>query len=258
MFTVTPIPAFNDNYIWALTRASAGNKAVVVDPGDATPVMTWLQENQLELDAILITHHHADHTGGVAQLVSAFDVPVYGPKDSPFAGISQPLSQGDEIDIIGLGLTIQAVPAHTRDHISFFQPQGTPQLFCGDTLFLAGCGRLFEGTAKQMLDAMHYFASLPDATEVYCTHEYSLANLSFAACVEPENTDITSTRERCHKLRENNQPTLPSTIAQEKLINPYMRTQVQAVINSAEHFSGNALSSDVEVLAALREWKNQF
>ncbi len=258
MFTVTPIPAFNDNYIWALTRDTASGKAVVVDPGDAVPVIQWLNANKLDLDAILITHHHADHTGGVAQLKQQYDVKVYGPADSPFPGITHPLRQNDQIQILGQTLSIQEVPAHTRDHISYYQPDGTPQLFCGDTLFLAGCGRLFEGTAKQMLNAMHYFATLPDTTEVYCTHEYSLANLNFAATVEPGNTDITHTRERCYQLREAGKPTLPSFIGQEKAINPFMRTTEAEVKASAEHFGGTALHSEVEVLAALREWKNQF
>ncbi len=258
MFTVTPIPAFNDNYIWALTHNAASGKAVVVDPGDAAPVIEWLNANQLQLDAILITHHHADHTGGVGQLKSKYDVPVYGPENSPFPGITHPLSQGDQIRVLGLDLDIQEVPAHTLDHISYFQPESTPQLFCGDTLFLAGCGRLFEGTAKQMLNAMHYFAALPDNTEVYCTHEYSLANLNFAATVEPGNSDIVRTREHCHQLREEGRPTLPSSIAQEKAINPFMRTSAAEVRESAEHFGGTALHTEVEILAALREWKNQF
>lgn len=258
MFTVTPIPAFSDNYIWALTEQTAPDRAVVVDPGDAAPVLEWLTSHQLKLDAILITHHHADHTGGVANLLKQFDIPVYGPDSSPFDGITHPLKQGDTLELLGLTLHIQAVPAHTRDHISYFQPEGSGQLFCGDTLFLAGCGRLFEGTARQMLDAMKYFAGLPDTTEVYCTHEYSLSNLRFAATVEPKNQAITAVQENCHSLRNADKPTLPSTIGQEKTINPFMRTAQDAVAASAEHFSGNALNSEVEVMAALREWKNQF
>jgi len=258
MFTVTPIPAFNDNYIWALTHEDSPGLAVVVDPGDAAPVKAWLEQEQLKLASILITHHHNDHTGGACELAELFNAPVYGPEHSPFNGITHTLQQGQQIEVLGLTLSIQAVPGHTRDHISYFQAEHTPQLFCGDTLFLAGCGRLFEGTARQMLDAMHYFASLPDATLVYCTHEYSLANLGFAAHVEPENTAIRDTRERCHQLRDAGKPTLPSTIALEKSINPFMRTAAPEVAAAAEQFSGNALDSEVEILAALREWKNQF
>ena len=258
MFIVTAIPAFNDNYIWALSTHAQPDAVIVVDPGDAAPVLEWLQREQRSLHAILITHHHNDHTGGVAELSAYADVPVYGPHNSPFKGITHPLAAGDTLELLGQQLNIQAVPAHTRDHISYFQPAGTAQLFCGDTLFLAGCGRLFEGSAKEMLSAMQYFSSLPDTTEVYCTHEYSLANLAFAASVEPENTDIRRVHQHCHELRSQGLPTLPSTIAQEKLINPFMRTQVNTVVLAAEHFCGAALRSEVEVLAALREWKNQF
>lgn len=258
MLTVTPIPAFNDNYIWALTTTSDPLSAVVVDPGDAAPVMQWLEQEKRTLQAILITHHHNDHTGGVKTLNERFQIATYGPENSPFDGITHPLSSGDNIELLGHRLIVHAVPAHTRDHISYLQPDSTPQLFCGDTLFLAGCGRLFEGTAKQMLAAMQYFASLPDSTQVYCTHEYSLANLAFAASVEPDNADIQQTHQRCHQLRQAGQPTLPSTIGQEKRINPFMRTQVDSVIRSAELFCGSPLHSEVEVLATLREWKNRF
>ncbi len=258
MFTVTPIPAFNDNYIWALTSTADPEFAVVVDPGDAAPVQQWLAQTQKKLKAILITHHHNDHTGGVKALRAQFDIPAYGPANSPFEGVTHPLRNGDSIELLGHTLKIHEVPAHTRDHISYLQPDTTPQLFCGDTLFLAGCGRLFEGTARQMLTAMQYFSTLSDNTEVYCTHEYSLANLAFAASVEPDNIDIQQTRQHCHQLRQANNPTLPSTIGQEKRINPFMRTGEASVVRTAEHFCGSPLHTEVEVLAALREWKNQF
>ncbi|GAA0784771.1 hydroxyacylglutathione hydrolase [Marinobacterium sediminicola] len=258
MFIVTPIPAFNDNYIWALTTEADLESVVVVDPGDAEPVQQWLTKEHRTLKGILVTHHHNDHTGGVKLLREQFDVAVYGPANSPFDGITHPMKTGDRIVLLDHELIIHEVPAHTRDHISFLQPNTTPQLFCGDTLFLAGCGRLFEGTARQMLTAMQYFSSLSDDTEVYCTHEYSLANLAFAAHVEPGNTDIQEARQTCHQLRLNNQPTLPSSIGQEKRINPFMRTDHPSVASAAEHFCGNPLHSEVEVLAALREWKNQF
>ncbi len=258
MFIATPIPAFNDNYIWALTTAADPDTAIVVDPGDAAPVQQWLAQEHKTLQAILITHHHKDHTGGARALHEQHNVPVYGPANSPFDGITHTLKTGDSIELLGQILNVHEVPAHTRDHISYLHPDTTPQLFCGDTLFLAGCGRLFEGTPKQMLTAMQYFGSLADNTEVYCTHEYSLANLAFAASVEPENTDIQQTRLHCHRLRQANKPTLPSSIGQEKRINPFMRTGEINVVRAAEHFCGNPLHSAVEVLAALREWKNQF
>jgi hydroxyacylglutathione hydrolase len=257
MFKVTPIPAFNDNYIWTL-QGDSPDRVAVVDPGDAAPVLAWLEQNDATLEAILVTHHHQDHTGGVDTLRERFEVPVYGPLSSPFEGITAPLRHNSEIRLLGHRLQIRAVPGHTLDHISYFQPDEGPQLFCGDTLFLAGCGRLFEGSAKQMLEAMQYFASLPDHTEVYCTHEYSLANLAFAAAVEPDNSDIAQVRAACEQQREQDLPTLPSTIAQEKRINPFMRTAVAGVRTAAENHIGSLLDSEVEVMAALRKWKNHF
>lgn len=257
MFTVTPIPAFNDNYIWAL-RGDQEDRVALVDPGDAAPVLAWLEQQGMTLDAILITHHHQDHTGGVEALRARFEIPVYGPLESPFEGITAPLRHNSELRLLGQRLQIHAVPGHTRDHIAYFQPDDQPQLFCGDTLFLAGCGRLFEGTARQMLEAMHYFASLPESTEVYCAHEYSLSNLAFAAAVEPDNEAIEQVRRQCETRRAQHQPTLPSSIGQEKRINPFMRTREEAVIFSAEQHIGNRLTSEVEVLAALRKWKNRF
>lgn len=277
MFTVTPIPAFTDNYIWAIsipteTGASAklndckqqnspmnhADLVAVVDPGDADAVESFLDKNKLSLAAILITHHHNDHTGGVKTLVNKHNVPVYGPKGSPFDGITHPLKSNEEIQLFGNTLTIQEIPGHTLDHISYFSQSSIPQLFCGDTLFLAGCGRLFEGTAKQMLDAMNYFKGLPQSTEVYCTHEYSLANLDFAAAVEPNNTAVQEAIMNCNQLRSKNCPTLPTSISTEQLINPFMRTTQADVINAASKFSAKQLDSEVEVFAAIREWKNQF
>lgn len=257
MFKVVPIPAFDDNYIWAI-HSPDGKQIAVVDPGSADAVSDYLKRSATRLAAILITHHHQDHTGGVAQLVSEFEVPVYGPADSPFRGITKPLRDADSLRLFGSQFTVKAVPAHTLDHIAYLVSDSTPQLFCGDTLFLAGCGRLFEGSAAQMLAAMNYFKSLPDETEVYCTHEYSLANLRFAQAVEPNNPQIQATMERCGKLREQNQPTLPSQIAVERAINPYMRVNQPEVRKQAEQFSGQTLESDVSVLAAVREWKNSF
>ncbi|TCK08862.1 hydroxyacylglutathione hydrolase [Marinobacterium mangrovicola] len=257
MFSVTPIPAFQDNYIWALA-GSTPDEIAVVDPGDAAPVFAYLKENNLRLAAILITHHHPDHTGGVADLQAAGEVPVYGPASSPFKGITEPLNDNSEISLLGETLKIGAVPAHTLDHISYFQPNNQPQLFCGDTLFLAGCGRLFEGTAEQLHAAMSYFKSLPTDTQVFCTHEYSLANLRFAAAVEPDNADIHAVTENAKKLRENGRPTLPSDLAQELKINPFMRSSEKPVAAAAEKHAGKPLTSETEILASLRQWKDNF
>lgn len=257
MLNVTPIPAFNDNYIWAITIAGS-TRVAVVDPGDAVPVEDYLSRHALELCAILVTHHHQDHTGGIDALVARYDVPVYGPAQSPFKGVTHPLHDGDSLELFGHTLEIKQIPGHTLDHISYFSPSDTPQIFCGDTLFLAGCGRIFEGTAQQMYAAMRYFLSLPDATEVYCTHEYSLANLAFAKAVEPDNAAITQVTEQCQALRDNAKPTLPTTIAQERRINPFLRSDQPDVIAAAQKFCGRDLGSEAEVFAATREWKNQF
>ena len=257
MLNVTPIPAFEDNYIWAIHAPETAN-IFVVDPGEAEPVEAYLNEHELNLAGILITHHHGDHTGGVAALTAEREIPVYGPAESPFDGITDPLNNDSVLEIFGLPVDIYEVPGHTLDHISYLFDGVTPQLFCGDTLFLAGCGRLFEGTAEQMLAAMHYFRGLSDTTLVYCTHEYSLANLAFAIAVEPENNDIINCMETCRELRENNQVTLPSNIQQEKRINPYMRTDQPTVISAAINYDSQAQTSETAVLAALREWKNNF
>ncbi|MGB0467775.1 MAG: hydroxyacylglutathione hydrolase [Pontibacterium sp.] len=257
MFKVTPIPAFQDNYIWAIS-IEGSNQVVVVDPGDNLPVEHYLQQHHLHLNAILVTHHHYDHTDGIAPLVAKYSVPVYGPANTPFTGITIALNDHDQIELLGHQLQVRTVPGHTLDHIAYFSPGEQPQLFCGDTLFLAGCGRLFEGTAAQMLTAMNYFKSLPDNTAVYCTHEYSLANLQFASAVEPDSKAIQKTTAQCNNLRENNKPTLPTSIAQERLINPFMRTTEPEVITSAIRFAGHPLDSELDVFTAVREWKNQF
>lgn len=256
MLTIQPLPAFNDNYIWVI-EDSASDQIAVVDPGDARVVEQYLKNSSKTLSAILITHHHADHTGGVKSLVEQYKLPVYGPHHSPFKGITHPLKDGDCVKLFGSSFAVKAVPAHTLDHLAYYDSnQGL--LFCGDTLFMAGCGRLFEGNAQQMQNAMDYFASLRDDTKVYCTHEYSLANLAFANAAEPENTVISSTTQHCQALRLSHQPTLPSTIALEKKINPYMRTRCESIIKNAETYSGRKLTSASEVLGVLREWKNSF
>lgn len=257
MFEVHPLPAFNDNYIWVLSRP--GSKGVaVIDPGDAAPVARYLSAKGLTLEAILVTHHHPDHTGGVEELAAASGAAVYGPAGSPFTRLDQSLSDGQQIQILGQPLEIKAVPGHTLDHISYFHPDHPSQLFCGDTLFLAGCGRLFEGTARQMHEAMAWFRALPDDTQVYAAHEYSLANLAFAEAVEPANADIQAAIARCREQRNQEQPTLPGTIGEEKRINPYMRTDQPAVMAAAARLCGHPLDDEAQVLAQIRQWKDRF
>ena len=257
MFNTTPISAFNDNYIWALISEDKQSVAVI-DPGDAAPVEHFLQEQGLTLSAILVTHHHGDHTGGIKALMANRDIPVYGPASSPFSGITHKLTQDEKIELFGNTLEVTEVPGHTLDHISYYCAGETPQVFCGDTLFLAGCGRIFEGSASQMYTAMQYYLSLPDNTEVYCTHEYSLNNLRFAAAVEPNNPAIAQSIRDCQTLRDQDKPTLPTSIGTEKLINPFLRSEHEAVTISATDFAGKPLPTPLDVFTAVRQWKNGF
>ncbi|WP_207062131.1 hydroxyacylglutathione hydrolase [Motiliproteus sp. SC1-56] len=257
MLKVHPLPAFSDNYIWVL-QVDGSNRVAVVDPGDASPVTDYLSAHDLALEAILITHHHPDHTGGVEELAATTGAKVYGPAQSPFQRIDQGLNNGDRIEVLGLPFQVAAVPGHTLDHISYLQENHPARLFCGDTLFLAGCGRLFEGTPKQMRAAMTWFKSLPDETKVYCAHEYSLANLKFAAAVEPGNARITEKIEECQGLRAQERPTVPSSIGVEKAINPFMRTDQPAVSDAASKRAGTPLDSEDQIFSVIRQWKDNF
>lgn len=252
---IEPIPAFKDNYIWCLRRDA---HAVVVDPGEAQPVLDYLQSEQLTLCAILCTHHHADHVGGVAQLLSKHrSVPVYGPSTERIATLTAPVNEGDRVDIPELGIQFDVldIPGHTAGHIAYY---GGKVLFCGDTLFACGCGRVFEGTSKQMWQSLSKMASLPDDTAVYCGHEYTLANIRFALAVEPDAPELLSWFDQASKQRRQSLPTLPSTIGRERSANPFLRADQPAVTQAASKHLGKELRDPVDVFAALREWKNTF
>ncbi len=248
--------AFEDNYIW-LIRGKSPDRVAIVDPGDAEPVLAALEKQRLTPAAILCTHHHGDHVGGVEDILKHYKVPVYGPARERIPAVTRKLQDGDHLDLpdLGLGFDVLDVPGHTAGHIAYY---GAGMLFCGDTLFSAGCGRLFEGTAEQMLTSLSRFAALPEATRVYCGHEYTEANLRFALTVEPDNADASNYRERARALRRQNLPTLPSTIGLERRVNPFLRSGQAGVRRSAEKQAGRALVSELEVFAAVRRWKDGF
>ena len=253
---LTALPAFADNYIWMLT---IGAQALVVDPGEAEPVQAALDAQGLQLAGILVTHHHADHVGGVDALRPRLLGPVYGPARERIPMPFEPLAAGDRVQLLGLDFEVIEVPGHTAGHIAYLhRPLGqAPILFCGDTLFSAGCGRLFEGTPAQMHASLQQLAALPGHTRVCCTHEYTLSNLRFAAAVEPGNAAIASHTAWCEGERAAGRPTLPSTIARELTINPFLRCG-QAEVAASARAHGAASNEPAAVFAALREWKNQF
>jgi hydroxyacylglutathione hydrolase len=255
--TLFPVPAFSDNYIWVLHD---GSRALVVDPGESAGVQAWLAGHGLTLDTILITHHHADHTGGVDALRQATGARVIGPAFEPMPEPLQRVGAGDRLHALGLELEVLEVPGHTAGHIAYFiaEVDGSPLLFCGDTLFSAGCGRLFEGTPAQMLDSLTRLAALPDRTQVCCTHEYTLSNLRFALEVEPGNAALVSYAEHCRGLRERNLPTLPSSIGLEKQINPFLRAHEPAVERQARAHQPDSTPGPLGVFTTLRAWKNVF
>lgn len=252
-----PIPAFSDNYIWVLHD---DQRAMVVDPGESAGVTTWLHSKGLVLDTILITHHHPDHTGGVDALRNATGARVIGPLRERMPEPLQRVGEGDEVQVLGLRFAVMEVPGHTAGHIAYYcdDVDGKPLVFCGDTLFSGGCGRLFEGTPAQMLASLNRLASLPDVTRVCCTHEYTLSNLRFALAVEADNTDLSKYMAHCQQLRAQNFVTLPSSIGLEKRINPFLRTSEKAVVTAAQTRAAASRNDPVTVFAALREWKNNF
>jgi hydroxyacylglutathione hydrolase len=256
MLQIIPISAFDDNYIWVLRNPSAST-AVAVDPGDEAPLLDWLQENNLQLSALLITHRHYDHVGGIPELSEAFSgLPVFGPAGEPIKGITTPLHEGDRPSIPGLEADFQVleVPGHTAGHIAYL---GEGALFCGDTLFAGGCGRIFDGTMAQLADSLQRIAQLPVDTKIYCAHEYTLDNLGFARWVEPESEALMRRIKAEQLKRKNGEPTLPSSLQLELQTNPFLRTQVPSVVAAAEKTVGKALTDHAEVLKVIREWKDR-
>jgi len=251
---VVPLRAFKDNYVWTMHNA---RYAVVVDPGEARPVLDYLAEQKLELAAVLATHHHQDHVGGIAELRRMHPVPVYGPRGEPIPTLTHPVGGGDHVAIEPFDVSFEVldIPGHTRAHIAYY---GANMLFCGDTLFACGCGRAFEGTPQQLYASLEKLMALPDETLVYCGHEYTLANIGFAKAIEPENAALLERESGDAQLRRENRPTLPTTIAREKATNPFVRVTRPAVIESANKYLGRRAGDPAAVFAALRQWKNQL
>jgi hydroxyacylglutathione hydrolase len=266
---VTAIPAFTDNYFWAITSPCSDivnrdtlKPVVLVDPGDAKPCIKFLEENNLQLCAILITHHHADHTGGIAELKSycqnkQWPLTVYAPENKKIAYVDVRVKDKQIIEIAPLKLSLEVIDlaGHTLDHIGYYT---NDMVFCGDTLFSGGCGRIFEGSPKQMLQALTRLTNLPERTHVYCAHEYTLANLTFALAVEPRNAELVHYYNQVIERREQGLSTIPTSILLEKKINPFLRCQQLEIINSATNFSGNAPINELETFTIVRQWKNQF
>jgi len=255
---IIPIPAFADNYIWLLRN---GDVCAIVDPGDAVPVIAYLESERIAPCAILATHHHGDHVGGNLALLARWQVPVFGPSREKIPGRTQAVAGGDRIVVPGVDATFDVidVPGHTAGHIAYFgQFGGVPVLFCGDTLFTGGCGRLFEGTPGQMWASLTALKALPPETRVYCGHEYTLANLRFALAVEPGSAALEARDAREQAKRGRGEPTVPSTMGEECATNPFLRAHLPGVMAAAAAHAGHAVADDVASFAALREWKNRF
>lgn len=249
-----PLPAFRDNYIWLLAKDS---NAVAIDPGESAPVQHALTSLQLQLAAILITHHHADHTGAAAALARQYTCPVFGPANEVIQAVDRPLREGQtaEIPELQAQFSVLDIPGHTAGHIAYY---GHNIVFCGDTLFSAGCGRLFEGSPAQMSRSLEKLAALPDTTAICCGHEYTLANLKFAAAVEPANREILDYAEEAADKHKRGRPTLPTSLARERCVNPFLRCLEQPVREAAERHAGQTLRDATEVFAVLRRWKDNF
>lgn len=249
---IEPIPAFEDNYIWALRQA---DQVAVIDPGEAWPVLRFLERSGERLAAILVTHHHGDHIGGIAELVARHPVPVYGPALEAAEVVTQPLQDGERLTVLGVDFEVLHLPGHTRGHVAYYRPGS---LFCGDVLFGAGCGRVFEGTLDEMHASLARITRLPPETKIYCAHEYTQSCLRFAQRVEPGNPAIGRRIAAVDAQRAAGAPSVPSTLAEELATNPFLRWRSPGVISAASRWLGRAPGSDAETFAAIRLWRDSL
>ena len=252
MLTISPIRAFSDNYIWLIVRS---NQAFVVDPGEPGPVLAALEAAAIELSGILVTHHHYDHTGAVDALKTETGCEVWGPPDSPAGPYDHIVAEGDTVSVLGVDFSVLNVPGHTLDHIAYYSP-AEQALFCGDTLFVGGCGRIFEGTPPQMRESLEKLRGLPPETLIFCAHEYTLANLRFARLVEPENSTLSAFLSACESKRANDEPTVPSRISDELACNPFLRWDSPEVRETLKTAGKLAEDTADGIFTAVREWKN--
>lgn len=257
MNKIIAIPAFKDNYIWAL-HSPDETRVIVVDPGDASPVLSYLQNHNLTLAGILVTHHHYDHCGGVPTLMTHFpSIRAYGPLKEKVEGITDFVEEGDKITFaeFNLSLDVLDIPGHTLGHIAYVNEK---MLFCGDTLFSCGCGRIFEGTPQQMYASLHKLKTLPSNIEMYCGHEYTLANIAFAEQVESNNKMLKNRKISAKKYRDKQLPSLPVSLATELETNPFLRCEKPDVIHAVQKYAGFSLQDPLSIFTALRQWKNAF
>jgi hydroxyacylglutathione hydrolase len=259
MLQIHAIPAFDDNYFWLLQPNAEIPKAYVIDPGSAEPVLKILESKKLNLEGILITHHHRDHIGGALSLSQLYKAPIYGPKSTKIPEVSHPLYDGDLIQLEHIQLQIMALPGHTLDHIGYYFAQATTAiLFCGDTLFAGGCGRLFDGTAATLFQSLQLISKLPDQTLIYCAHEYTETNLRFAVHIEPNNSRLVARQIETAKFRNAGLPSIPSRLDLEKQTNPFLRCHLPQVRHSVERLSNQTLITELEVFTQLRLLKDQY